>query len=101
VATATLKRKHTFELCTSTTLDDVVIVIVYIVAGVVGALYREVLRSMLYRGGEVMREVGWVIFDEIHYMRDPERGGAGCISCESSRPIALESAWFQPLTPEM
>ena len=25
----------------------------------------EVLRSMLYRGGEVMREVGWVIFDEI------------------------------------
>tara|TARA_B110000459_G_C16580623_1_gene481113 strand:- start:1519 stop:1860 length:342 start_codon:yes stop_codon:yes gene_type:complete len=29
----------------------------------------EVLRSMLYRGGEVMREVGWVIFDEIHYMR--------------------------------
>ena len=34
----------------------------------------EVLRSMLYRGGEVMREVGWVIFDEIHYMRDFERG---------------------------
>ena len=34
----------------------------------------EVLRSMLYKGGEVMREVGWVIFDEIHYMRDPERG---------------------------
>ena len=30
----------------------------------------EVLRSMLYKGGEVMREVGWVIFDEIHYMRD-------------------------------
>jgi ATP-dependent RNA helicase DOB1 len=25
---------------------------------------------MLYRGSEVMREVGWVIFDEIHYMRD-------------------------------
>lgn len=21
-----------------------------------------------------MREVGWVVFDEIHYMRDPERG---------------------------
>eukprot|EP00767_Chilomastix_cuspidata_P005843 gnl/Chilomastix_cuspidata/610.p1 GENE.gnl/Chilomastix_cuspidata/610~~gnl/Chilomastix_cuspidata/610.p1 ORF type:complete len:1065 (-),score=455.37 gnl/Chilomastix_cuspidata/610:933-3917(-) len=34
----------------------------------------EVLRSMLYQGAEVMREVGWVIFDEIHYMRDPERG---------------------------
>lgn len=23
---------------------------------------------------QVMREVGWVIFDEIHYMRDKERG---------------------------
>ncbi|KAJ5176280.1 ATP-dependent RNA helicase mtr4 [Penicillium canariense] len=34
----------------------------------------EILRSMLYRGSEVMREVGWVIFDEIHYMRDPNRG---------------------------
>lgn len=29
---------------------------------------------MLYRGSEVMREVGWVIFDEVHYMRDKERG---------------------------
>ncbi|VDM64395.1 unnamed protein product [Angiostrongylus costaricensis] len=34
----------------------------------------EILRSMLYKGSEVMREVGWVIFDEIHYMRDKERG---------------------------
>lgn len=29
---------------------------------------------MLYRGSEVMREVAWVIYDEIHYMRDKERG---------------------------
>jgi ATP-dependent RNA helicase DOB1 len=34
----------------------------------------EILRSMLYRGSEVMREVAWVVFDEIHYMRDKERG---------------------------
>ncbi|CAI5449152.1 unnamed protein product [Caenorhabditis angaria] len=34
----------------------------------------EILRSMLYRGSEIMKEVGWVIFDEIHYMRDKERG---------------------------
>ncbi|XP_076875880.1 exosome RNA helicase MTR4 isoform X2 [Brachyhypopomus gauderio] len=34
----------------------------------------EILRSMLYRGSEVMREVAWVVFDEIHYMRDSERG---------------------------
>jgi len=29
---------------------------------------------MLYRGSEILKEVGWVIFDEIHYMRDKERG---------------------------
>lgn len=34
----------------------------------------EILRLMLFRGSEIMREVGWVIFDEIHYMRDKERG---------------------------
>ena len=36
-------------------------------------------------------EVGWVIFDEIHYMRDPERGvvwEAGA----STRPL-LTSTW--------
>lgn len=32
--------------------------------------FFQILRSMLYRGSEVMREVAWVIFDEIHYMRD-------------------------------
>jgi len=34
----------------------------------------EILRSMLYKGSEIMREVGWVVFDEIHYMRNKERG---------------------------
>ena len=34
----------------------------------------EILRSMLYKGSEIMREVQWVVFDEIHYMRDSERG---------------------------
>eukprot|EP00898_Chlorokybus_atmophyticus_P007257 jgi/Chlat1/7532/Chrsp62S07029 len=34
----------------------------------------EILRSMLYRGSEVIREVAWIIFDEVHYMRDKERG---------------------------
>lgn len=34
----------------------------------------EILRNMLYRGSEVIREAHWVIFDEIHYMRDKERG---------------------------
>lgn len=34
----------------------------------------EILRGMLYRGSEVLKEVAWVIFDEIHYMKDRERG---------------------------
>jgi ATP-dependent RNA helicase DOB1 len=34
----------------------------------------EILRSMLYRGSELLNEVQWVIFDEVHYMRDSERG---------------------------
>nr|CAB3489307.1 unnamed protein product [Digitaria exilis] len=34
----------------------------------------EILRAMLYRGSEVIKEVAWVIFDEIHYMKDRERG---------------------------
>ena len=34
----------------------------------------EILRSMLYKGGEIIKEMAWVIFDEVHYMRDKERG---------------------------
>lgn len=34
----------------------------------------EILRSMLYRGSDIIKEVAWVIYDEIHYMRDKERG---------------------------
>ncbi|GFP79414.1 superkiller viralicidic activity 2-like 2 [Phtheirospermum japonicum] len=34
----------------------------------------EILRGMLYRGSEVLKEVAWVVFDEIHYMKDRERG---------------------------
>ena len=34
----------------------------------------EILRSMLYRGSEILREVAWAIFDEVHAMNDRERG---------------------------
>ena len=34
----------------------------------------EILRNMLYRGSEVVREVSTIIYDEIHYMRNKERG---------------------------
>lgn len=30
----------------------------------------EILRSMLYHGSQIIREVAWVVYDEIHYMRD-------------------------------
>jgi ATP-dependent RNA helicase DOB1 len=33
-------------------------------------MINEILRSVLYRGSEVMGEVGWVVFEEIHYIRD-------------------------------
>lgn len=35
----------------------------------------EILRSMIYRGSELLREVAWVIFDEIHYMQVGSRVG--------------------------
>lgn len=34
----------------------------------------EILRSMLYRGADLIRDVQYVIFDEVHYVNDLERG---------------------------
>nr|KYP65058.1 Superkiller viralicidic activity 2-like 2 [Cajanus cajan] len=34
----------------------------------------EIWRSMQYKGSEITREVAWIVFDEVHYMRDRERG---------------------------
>ncbi|KAF9886665.1 hypothetical protein FE257_011178 [Aspergillus nanangensis] len=34
----------------------------------------EILRSMLYRGADLIRDVEFVIFDEVHYVNDLERG---------------------------
>ena len=34
----------------------------------------EILRSMLYRGSDTIRDIEWVIFDEVHYVNDAERG---------------------------
>lgn len=38
----------------------------------------EILRSMLYNGSEVIRELEWVIFDEVHYINDAD------VRCDSS-----------------
>ena len=34
----------------------------------------EVLRSMLYRGSSKIKDLEWVILDEVHYINDNERG---------------------------
>lgn len=34
----------------------------------------EVLRSMLYKGSDKLRDLEWVILDEVHYINDAERG---------------------------
>lgn len=34
----------------------------------------EILRSMLYRGADALKDVEWVIFDEVHYVNDQDRG---------------------------
>jgi ATP-dependent RNA helicase DOB1 len=70
----------------------------------------EILRSMAYRGSEMLADVGWVIFDEVHYMHDRERGvvweeciiftppGARCVFLSATLPNALEFAeWVASL----
>ena len=37
-------------------------------------------RSMLYNGSDVIRDVEWVVFDEVHYINDSEV----CNKCRSS-----------------
>lgn len=34
----------------------------------------EILRSMLYKSADLIRDVEYVIFDEVHYVNDAERG---------------------------
>lgn len=43
----------------------------------------EILRSMLYKGADIIRDIEWVIFDEVHYVNDAERG----VVWEEVRPI--------------
>jgi hypothetical protein len=50
----------------------------------------EILRSMFYRGSEVMREVAWIVMDEVHYLRDRERG----VVWEESIVMAPKNARF-------
>ena len=40
----------------------------------ISALVIAEVRAVRPRGSETLREVSWVIFDEVHYMQDRERG---------------------------
>ncbi|KAG5184772.1 P-loop containing nucleoside triphosphate hydrolase protein [Tribonema minus] len=67
----------------------------------------EILRSMLYRGADIVRDIEWVIFDEVHYINDTERGvvweeviimlpeHAGMIFLSATTPNTIEfSDWI-------
>ncbi|GMH32302.1 hypothetical protein BSKO_00136 [Bryopsis sp. KO-2023] len=67
----------------------------------------EVLRCMLYQMDDIVREIKCVVFDEIHYLRDKDRGvvweeclillpkQARCIFLSATVPNAREFAlWF-------
>ena len=34
----------------------------------------EILRNMLFKSSQVTKETAWVIFDEVHYLKDRDRG---------------------------
>ena len=38
------------------------------------AMTTEILRNILYKGNQMIKEIARVIFDEVHYMRDKIRG---------------------------
>ncbi len=47
----------------------------------------EILRSMLYKGADIIRDIEWVIFDEVHYVNDAERG----VVWEEVKPCSMSS----------
>ena len=70
----------------------------------------EILRLMLYQGSTVMREVRWVIFDEVHVLGSADRGwvieealillphSVRCLLLSATLPNSLEIAqWLADL----
>ena len=45
----------------------------------------EILRSMLYKGADLIRDVEFVIFDEVHYVNDAEV----CTECGMATELLL------------
>ncbi|KAK2701749.1 hypothetical protein QYM36_019609, partial [Artemia franciscana] len=70
----------------------------------------DILRSMLYNGQSSVQDLEWVIFDEVHYMNDSERGvvyeevlillpeHVGIIMLSATAPNTLEFASWVGIT---
>lgn len=55
-------------------------------------------RSMLYNGSEVIRDLEWVIFDEVHYINDAEvRQCSGAFLSRLRCSSFLHSRFSDPL----
>ena len=58
----------------------------------------EIWRSMQYKGSKIVREVAWIVFDEVHYMRDRERGVVWeesiVMAPKNSRVVFLSALYF-------
>lgn len=50
---------------------------------------------MLYKGADLIRDVEWVIFDEVHYVNDLEVSGFSILCSEGSREINTEHSFLQ------
>lgn len=48
----------------------------------------EILRSMLYKGADLIRDVEFVIFDEVHYVNDAEVSKALGKTCPSHNSLS-------------
>jgi hypothetical protein len=53
----------------------------------------EILRSMLYKGADLIRDVEFVVFDEVHYVNDAEVGLFG----DASRHYHAETGMSEVL----
>ena len=49
----------------------------------------EILRSMLYKGADLIRDVEFVIFDEVHYVNDAE------VSVESTTRVINDPLYLR------
>ena len=47
----------------------------------------EILRSMLYKGADIIRDIEWVIFDEVHYVNDAEVGVPPILKSTTPGPL--------------